>query len=158
MDARGAVWLNGPPRLFRQPVADPRAYKTFALLRPRKTHFRPATCAEYECDEHKQGFVLTVDTGTELGQRQYHYVTHDKSRSYSMQRVGPTLCKFVYGPGQEGFGHRHMIPLWRPPRALVFGGDWRAQTTDTRVHQRLDDWVDESLNHHDKIATIQKRG
>ena len=158
MDVRGAVWLKGPPKLLKQPGGGPGSYQTFALLRPRKTHWRTATCEEVGCPDFVNGFVFTCDTGTELGQKQYHYVVHDKTRKYSMQRVGPTLLKFVYGPGNDGFGHKHVLPVGRPPKAIVFGGDWRAQTSDVRVHTRLEDWVDESLNHHDRIATIRKRG
>jgi hypothetical protein len=50
------------------------------------------------------------------------------------------------------------MDIHRPPTALVMPGDWRGQTGDARVHQRLEDWVDDSLNHHDKLATVRQRG
>lgn len=165
MDVRGAVWLpehmargSMVRNLPRQPTGKPQQYQTFALLRPRGSHFRPATCQEFECDEFIEGFVFSCDTSTDLGQRQFHYITHDKSRSYSMQRVGQYLFKFVYGPGNDGFAHEHVLPLHRPPKAIVFGGDWRAQTSEARVHTSVENWTDEHWNHNDKLATIRQRG
>ena len=136
----------------------PQQYETFALLRNRNKHFREATCEEARCEAFLNGFVLSIDTSTPMGQKRWHYVTHDKSRSYTYQRVGPTLYKFVYGPGNDGFAHKHLLPTSMPPKAVVMPGDWRMQTGEARVHTRLEDWVDQNMEHKDRIATIRQRG
>jgi hypothetical protein len=164
MDTRGAVWLpehmarGSMQRLPRPPSGNPGQYKTYALQRPRGTHFEDATCEEYECEQYEKGFTLHIDTSTEMGRSRFHYVTHDRTRSYRMERTGHYTFSFHYGPGNDGFAHKHKLPLDRPPRALVIPGDWRGQTGETRVHSRVEDWVDDSLNHHDRIQTIRNRG
>lgn len=164
MDPTGAVWLpehlarGSMQRLPRPPTGTPANYTTFALQRPRGTHFRDASCEEFECEQFLKGFTLYIDTSTDMGRRRWHYVTHDQTRTYRMERTGHYTFSFHYPPGTDGFAHQHKLPLSRPPRALVIPGDWRGQTGDTRVHTRVEDWVDDSLNHHDRIETIKRRG
>src|ERR1700733_771451 len=82
------------------PLGDPRAYKTYGASMPLRTHWRTGTCEEAGCEAHRSGWVTTVDLSTDLGQKQAHYIMHDKSRRWTMQRVSLTIVKFVYGPGQ----------------------------------------------------------
>jgi hypothetical protein len=142
------------------PAAGPEAYKSYAMRAPISTHWRQASCEEVDCESFLQGFVTTVDLTTELGQRQYDYLSHDKERSYHMQRVSETLVKFVYGPGNRCFSsNKHRTAIGRPPRLLVVGGDWRGNPRrEKRVHRNIDDWVDDARNHQDKIARIIQRG
>lgn len=141
-----------------RPLGGPQHYKSYSMRAPIRTHWRLATCAEYECEGYVHGFVTTVDLTSDLGQKQYYYLTHDKERSYSMQRVTRDLVKFVYGPGNRCF-NLHRMPVGRPPRLLVVGGDWRGNPRRERtVHTNVDDWVDDARNHQDKIATIIQRG
>jgi hypothetical protein len=102
-----------------------------------------------------------VDTGTELGQKQFYYLTHDTDRKYSMQRVDQTLFKFLYGPGNPCFRRGdHRVPIGRPPFYLVAEGDWRGNPRGTPAfrHRRVEDWVDEFANHQNSIAAAIKRG
>lgn len=142
------------------PAAGPEHYKSYSMRSPIKTHWRQATCEEYECEAFLVGFITTVDLNTELGQRQYDYLIHDRERSYSMQRVSMTMVKFIYGPGNRCFSSGdHRVPVGRPPRLLVVGGDWRGNPRrEVRVHTRVEDWVDDSRNHQDKIARLIQRG
>jgi hypothetical protein len=142
------------------PIAGPQAYKSYTMRAPIKTHWRPATCDEFECDAYINGFITTVDLTSDLGQKQYHYLTHDRSRSYTMQRVSLQIVKFIYGPGNRCFkSDDHKVAIGKPPRLLVVGGDWRGNPRgDFRIHTRVDDWVDDSREHQDKIATIVNRG
>ncbi len=142
-----------------KPLAGPQNYKSYTMRAPLRTHWRPASCEEVDCAAYINGFVTTVDLSTDLGQKQYDYLSHDKSRSFHMQRVNMTLVKFVYGPGNRCFNGMHRTAVGRPPRLLVVGGDWRGNPRgDLRVHKRLEDWVDDSRNHLDKIATLVQRG
>jgi len=151
----GAVILNRPT-----PVGGAQHYKSYTMKAPRSTHWRPANCEEYECAPFMNGFVTTVDLTSDLGQKQYHYLTHDKSRSYSMQRVSMEIVKFVYGPGNRCFrSDEHRVPVGRPPKLLVVGGDWRGNPRrEMRIHSRVEDWVDDSREHQDKIARLVQRG
>jgi hypothetical protein len=153
---RGALLSNG--RI--QPVAGPQYYKSYSMRAPLVTHWRRATCEEYECDGYLKGFVTTVDLTSKLGQKQYHYLTHDKSRAYATNRISMELIQFIYGPGNRCFkSDEHRVPIGKPPRLLVVGGDWRGNPRrEVRIHSRVDDWVDDSRNHQDKIATIVGRG
>lgn len=152
----------GNARISRlAPDLGPEYYKTYTMSSPFASHWKPATCEEYECEDFLNGFVLTVDLGTELGQKQYHYVTHDRDRRHSMQRISDHLIKFVYGPGNPCFRRGdHKVPLDRPPFYLVSGGDWRGNPRGIRrmVHRRPEDWVDDFANHQDSISEAVKRG
>lgn len=152
---RGAILLN---RI--EPVAGPEHYKSYSVRAPVKTHWRSATCEEYECDAFLRGFITTVALTSDLGQKQYHYLTHDKTRAYSMQRVGADIVKFIYGPGNRCFkSDDHRVPIGKPPRLLVVGGDWRGNPRkEFIVHSRVDDWVDDCREHQEKMATILRRG
>lgn len=137
----------------------PGAYKTYGVAMPARTHWRPASCEEADCEAYRSGWVSTFDLSTDLGQQQYHYCTHDKTRSYSEQRSGGTLVKLVYAPGNRCF-RKHQVPLGRPARFYVSGGDWRGNPagTATRVHQRAEDWVEDFSEHQDMITTAIERG
>lgn len=151
----GAVLVNRPT-----PIGDPQHYKSYTMRAPVRTHWRPATCEEYECLDYQYGWVTTIDLSTDLGQKQYHYLTHDKERRYSMQRLSLSIVKFIYGPGHRCFrSDEHKVAVGKPPKLLVVGGDWRGNPRgEVRVHTRIEDWVDDSRVHQDKISTLVKRG
>ena len=146
--------------LFRiQPLMPVQAYKTYAMSVPLATHWRPATCDEADCEAYRCGWVTTVDVSTDLGLKQYEYITRDKSRGHSMQRTSLTLVRFVFPPGTRCFrsdGHR--LPLGRPAIWTVRGGDWRGATTQARVHKRAEDWAEDFAGHQDRLATAIGRG
>jgi len=153
-----------PPRLNRiTPRLGPEYYQSYTMSLPLSTHWRPATCEEVDCPDFINGFVLTVDTSTDLGQKQYYYVTHDKSRKYSMQRLNQYTYKFIYGPGNNPFAgpaHEHRLPIGREPYWLVRGGDWRGNPRgiETRVHTKPEFWVEDCADNQQKLAEFEKRG
>jgi len=146
-----------------EPAIGPEFYKTYTVNAPITTHWRKATCEEYECDDFLYGFVLTVDIGTELGQKQAYYVRHDKTRRCSEQKIDERIIKFVYGPGNNCFEpvrSTHRVPIGRPPFYLVSGGDWRGNPRgiETLVHRRPDDWVDDFATNQIRIAESVRKG
>jgi hypothetical protein len=143
-----------------EPSMGPQNYKTYAMSAPLRTHWRPATCEEYECEQYLNGFATTVDITTNLGQKQYHYLTHDRSRAYRLVRVSLELVRFEYGPGNFCFSMaEHRVPIGKPPRLLVVGGDWRGNPDHRRrVHTRVEDWVEDSALHLNHLAEIHRRG
>lgn len=156
MNPRGAIPLNRiPPRL------GPEHYKTYHQTLPLSTHWRPATCEETDCPDWLNGFVTVVDTGTELGQKQFDFLTHDRKRSFVMNRVGERLVEFHYKPGTICMRwDEHRLPIGRPPLYLVTGGDWRGnpRRTPTVRHRTVEHWVEDFSIHQDRIATAVQRG
>jgi hypothetical protein len=145
------------------PQADPRFYRTFKVVAPLKSHWRQVSCEEYECLDYVHGWVTTVDTSTDIGQQQYHFITHDKERKYSYQKVSETIHVFMYGPGQRPFydegKHTHYVPVGRDPYYLVHDGDWRGNPTGNKlIHRSYRDWVDQFGENQLNLQDIQKRG
>lgn len=153
MNPFGAVTLNRIP-----PQGDPQHYKTYGALSPLSTHFRNGTCEEADCLAYREGWVTTVDLGTELGQRQARYITHDKTRRWTLQKVSDRMVKFVFAAGQQCY-RKHRIRIDRPARFLVRGGDWRGNPTGfRREHKRAEDWVEDQIETLDRIETARNRG
>lgn len=143
------------------PAAGPEHFKTYQWSSPISTHWRKATCEEVNCAPHRYGWVTTVDLSTDLGQRQYEFITHDPRRRPSMQRVSLTVVKFVYGPGFPCFNdNTHRQPLERPARLLVAEGDFRGnpRRIPVRVHSRAEDWIEDFSEHQDRLATATRKG
>lgn len=151
-----------PPPLQRIPPRIESKYlKTYSWLRPLNTHWRPATCEEVQCEDFVNGFKLTIDVSTKLGQRQYDFITHDRERSYTIEREGVYLYHFIYGPGNRGFAgdkHDHRLPIEREPLLFVRAGDWRQYLGEPFQHKYVDDWVEDIAQNQDAIIAIQKRG
>jgi hypothetical protein len=143
-----------------QPLMMPRAYKTYSISAPMRTHWRSASCEEYECDDFLKGFITTVDMTTDLGQKQFHYLSHDRTRTYRMEQLNIYVVQFIYGPGNRCFrSDEHRIPTGRPARYLVVGGDWRGNPERSgRIHRCAEDWVDDNANHLIKLQDVIKRG
>jgi hypothetical protein len=142
-----------------EPAAPPNAYKTYSALFPVKTHFRKATCEEIDCEPFLFGWATTVDTATELGQKQYHFITHDKERTYTAEKIGQSLVKFTFASGQPCFARAdHKIQLSRPGRFITHSGDFRLKTGPVKVHKRPEDWVEDFAGHQDRINTRIERG
>jgi hypothetical protein len=147
------------------PKAGPEHYKSYSWRRPLSMDgfWRRATCEEYRCRAFTNGWTTVVDTATELGQRQYHYITHDASRKHREERTGTGLVSFTFPPGQEFFAgsaaHEHRRPAnIRPPLLVVSGGDWRGNPRNTPavVHRTADDWLNDFGTHLSRLA--QARG
>jgi hypothetical protein len=144
------------------PDAGPEYFKTYTCTAPLKTHWRRATCEEYECDGLKYGFVVTIDFSTDLGQRQLYYLTKiDKDRRHHMQRTGPQEVKLIYGPGNPCMNRAdHRVPVGRPPYYLVADGDFRGNPRRTQPyhHRRAEDWIEDFSLHQREIADTRQRG
>lgn len=141
------------------PALPAQAYKSYALRRPLRTHWRKASCEEVNCPDWQHGWVTTVDTSDELGKRRFDFITHDRTRRHSMQHVGPDLFKFVFGPGFTCYrAHEHRTRVDRPPLLLVTGGDWRGnpRRTPAYVHRTPENWVDDFATHQERLARAQR--
>lgn len=165
MQTRGAVlanrWGEVPGRARAiTPKAGPEAYKSYSWRRPLDTHWRKVSCEEARCGAFLKGWVTTVDTATALGQRQYHYIANDNSRSHHEERIGG-LVTFTFDPGQEFFAgsreHEHRKPKGYDPITLVTGGDFRGNPRGTQtVIMRPQDWVDDFASHQERLVRAQR--
>jgi hypothetical protein len=136
------------------------AMKTYAIVAPRETHFRAATCAEFQCDGHTRGWQSRIDETTELGQKQAHYIRKQSGRRF-IETCEAGLTVFDFEAGQQCFrSDRHLMPVGRPELYLVRDGDWRGNPRGTSAvqHKRPEEWVDDFANHQQKLADRLQQG
>ena len=145
--------------LYRpDPVMPAASYKTYAILQPEETHFRPATCEEAKCGATVNGWKTQVDESTELGQRQAHYIRKVSGRLFYEEHNVEGLTDFLFPAGQQCFA-QHRVSLERPALFMVRGGDWRGNPRgERRQHASPDDWVDDFAEHQDRLRTAFERG
>lgn len=134
-------------------------YRTYALLSPRPTHFRSASCAEAECTAMQNGWQSIVDTSTDLGRRQAEYIRTEAGRRYSEHRDEHGRAVFTFEAGQRCFA-QHRVSLDRAPLYVVRDGDWRGNPRGTapRIHSSAEDWVDDFATHQDRLSRLIERG
>lgn len=144
---------------FRIPPALPvTAMKTYHIAAPLSTHWRPASCAEVDCLAYLHGWQTSCDETTDLGARQAHYIRHDRSRKHTERRAETGLTVFEFAAGQTCFTS-HRLPVGRPERFLVVGGDFRGNPTGfRREHTKPDFWVEDMAGNLDDIRTRHERG
>jgi len=140
-----------------EPNMPPDAYRTYRILSPQSTHFRPATCAEAECPAHLNGWQSTVDETTVLGQQQAHYIRKQSGRGFTEGRLPGGLTCFTFEAGQDCFAGGHQVRLDRPEHYFVADGDWRA-VGNRRQHANARDWVEDFGEHQLRIADQIERG
>lgn len=148
--------MRQPNRI--QPALPAAAMKTYALVAPLASHWRPARCEEVDCANQAAGWRTVIDEATELGQAQAYYVRAQSGRRFVETREAG-LTVFTFEPGQRCFA-AHQAPLEREPTYLVKGGDWRGNPRGTplRQHARPQDWVEDFAEHQQQLADRLERG
>jgi hypothetical protein len=142
-----------------EPAMPVTAYKTYRIVSPQQTHFRPATCAEAGCTTYLNGWQSTIDETTVLGQQQAHYIRKQSGRGYTEERLPNGLTQFTFEAGQRCFGGDHQVRLDRPELYLVRGGDWRGNPTgENRQHANAAEWVEDFGEHQQRLADEMKKG
>lgn len=144
--------------LFRvQPLMDAAAYKTYAVVSPLRTHFRPGTCAEAECPHYLHGWRVRVENLTpDLVQ-----AAKTSGRKYQEQRAAEGETWLVFEAGQACFrASQHRVRIDRPPLYVVRDGDFRGNPRGTkdRVHVNPGNWVDDFAMHQQAIADEIEKG
>jgi hypothetical protein len=142
-----------------EPIGPPEAYKTYSIVAPEETHFRPASCEEVECEMRAAGWVTLVDETSDLGEQQAAYIRgyyNDFGEYQAAGRVftesrGPAGTLFEFPPGEECF-RAHQIRLDREEFFIVRGGDWRGNPRrELRQHDTPENWVEDFAEHQDRI-------
>lgn len=142
------------------PALAPEHMRSFRVVQPLATHFRPATCAEADCAAYLHGWVTKVDEGVDLGQRQAHYIRTVSGRSFTEQREG-ALTAFEFEAGQTCFAPgAHQVPVGRDPLFVVRDGDWRGNPrgTKARIHTSAENWRDDMGEQLDVIRDVKSKG
>lgn len=142
-----------------EPQLPAAAYKTYQIISPKSTHFRPATCAEIDCDMYRYGWKSIIDESTELGKQQAHFIRYDSRRSFTTEKLPNGLTTFTFEAGQQCF-QQHQVRLDRPEIYVVRDGDFRGNPrgTEPRIHKNAADWQDDFANHQDKLASQIREG
>jgi hypothetical protein len=129
--------------------------KTYSVLAPRETHFRPGICEEVDCPNYLHGWKTVIDETTDLGQRQALYIRQESGRRFTAMWDGG-LTTFIFEAGQQCFA-QHQVPLERDPLFVVRSGDWR-DYGPPRIHRRAEDWVEDFASHQQQLADRIERG
>src|SRR5262245_45378310 len=97
------------------PAGPPQWYQTYRVEAPLATHWRKASCEEINCPAYFKGWKTYIDLSTDLGQKQYYYITKESKRRFSELKVTDTIIAFTFESGQPCFGRdKHRIQLDRP--------------------------------------------
>jgi hypothetical protein len=133
------------------PALPSQHFRTFEIIAPLSTHWRPATCEEVGCEAWRNGWVTRVPVGSDLAQ----YITsgthgrvyHEAASIDSAER------EFMFPPGQKCFAaSKHRLPLEREPLYVARGGDARGNPLrERRVHQRPEHWVEDFAENLDRV-------
>jgi hypothetical protein len=144
--------------VFRpDPLMDAAAYKTYSVVSPLGTHFRPATCAEVDCPHYVNGWRVRVEALTP----DLLHAARNSGRKYVEQSVAEGETWLVFEAGQDCFKAReHRTRLDRPPLYVVRDGDHRGNPRGTRarLHQNPGNWVEDFATHQQAIADELKKG
>lgn len=140
-----------------EPLMDASAYKTYEMRSPLATHFRPATCAEVQCQHYLNGWQVHLEKLTPDLQD----AARTSGRRYREEHVAEGHTYLVFEAGQACFkASQHRAPVGRPPLYIVRDGDFRGNPrgTKARLHQRPQDWVEDFATHQQAIADEIKKG
>lgn len=142
-----------------EPVLPAHAMQTFQVMAPKSTHTRKVSCEDFGCKAYANGWRMKVDLGTDLGQRQAHYIKHLSGRSYKKIGAEGLLVELEFAPGQPCFAE-HRVRNDLPEVFRVKGGDHRGNPlkTVTRVHKKPEFWVEEFAENQDRLKTQIERG
>lgn len=133
-------------------------FKTYQILAPIPSHFRPATCREVECAGYTRGWRTTVLPDSP----QANYIRRSSGRAFTEapNENGDGTVVFTFPPGQQCFrASEHRKSLEREPLYVVRGGDFRGDPRgETPVRRRAADWVDDFAEHQQQIAERIEKG
>lgn len=147
-------WGDGV-RMRIAPALPPSAFKSFTILAPVATHFRPATCEEARCEHYLDGWATTVETNGP----QAYYIRNESGRKFDEEALSASIVRFTFEPGQRCFrSGDHKVRVDRPEIYIARAGDWRDTDGDIQRHSGSADWVDEFATMQDRWATAVQRG
>jgi hypothetical protein len=131
-------------------------YKTYQIVSPLSTHWRPATCAEVECPEYTKGWKLRVEG---LPPEMLH-AAKTSGRKFSELDVTEAEHWLVFEAGQPCFRARmHRKLLDKQEIFIARDGDFRGNPTgNVRRHTRAEHWLEDMNENQDRLERILRRG
>jgi hypothetical protein len=131
-------------------------YKTYQIVSPLSTHWRPATCAEVDCPEYIKGWKLRVEG---LPPEMLH-AAKTSGRKFTELNVTATENWLVFEAGQPCFrAQLHRKLLDKQEIFVVRDGDYRGNPTgNIRKHTRPEHWREDFAEHQEKLAQQIQRG
>jgi hypothetical protein len=144
--------------VFRlEPAMPAAAYKTYRIVAPAATHFRPASCAEVGCPDFLKGWQVRVQ---QLSPELLH-AAKTSGRRYRELHVTEGETYLVFEAGQPCFQvGEHRTRLDRPELYVVQDGDHRGnpRRTEAKRHANAADWVDDFAEHQSKLSDEKQKG
>ncbi len=131
------------------PALPSKHFKTYEIIAPLSTHFRPATCEEVQCAAYVNGWRTIVPADSQAAL----YIRSGSSGRRFEAHIDDTMAAFVFEPGQKCFAaDKHRVPLEREPLYVARGGDARGNPLrERRVHTRAEDWTEDFAGHLDRV-------
>lgn len=136
------------------PLAGAGAYQTYSVT-ARPDRDVVSACHEVGCAAWREGWETTVDEATDLGRAQAAYIRARSGRTFRERRTDAGLTVFLFESGQRCFAEH------RTKRDLFTNrdGDWRGNPTGrVYVHERAQDWIEDLVEHEDRLAVLRQRG
>jgi hypothetical protein len=133
------------------------AYKTYRIVSPLSTHWRPAQCHEIDCAAYLNGWSVRVEG---LPPQLLH-TAKNSGRRYVEVHVAEGESWLNFEAGQPCFKQsEHRVRLDdRPELYVVRDGDWRGNPTGrVRKHANAQDWTDDFGEHQQRLADLRARG
>lgn len=138
------------------PQGASRDYKTYQIVSPLSTHWRPATCAEIDCPEYLKGWRLRVEG---LPPEMLH-AAKTCGRKFAELDVSANEHWLIFEAGQPCFrAAQHRKLLDKQEIFIVRDGDFRGNPTgNVRKHTRPEDWREDFAEHQEKLARQIQQG
>ncbi len=138
-----------------QPLS-PRLMRTYSIIADKRGQ-RPASCAEVDCVNWRNGWITAIDPswrngdGTVTGEHQLAYLRAD-DRPHTEQTRGDVVVEFVYPPGVDCF-HRHVTTDDRPELYVRRRGV-PGRLTDPYIHRTPEDWAEDLAENQEKLDRL----
>lgn len=139
-----------------QPVGRVQDYKTYQIVSPLSTHWRPATCAETDCPNYLKGWRLRVEG---LPPEMLH-AAKTSGRKFTELNVAEGENWLVFEAGQACFrASEHRALLNKQEIYVVRDGDFRGNPTgNVRRHTKAEHWVEDMSENLDQVARKFQQG
>lgn len=131
-------------------------YKTYQIVSPISTHWEPATCAQVDCPEYRNGWRVRIEG---LPPEMVH-AARTTGRKFMELEVAHNEHWLVFEAGQPCFrASQHRRLLDKQEVFIARDGDFRGNPTgNVRRHTRPEFWVEDMAENLDNLRALHKRG
>lgn len=131
-------------------------YKTYQVMSPLSTHWRPATCIEINCPDYLNGWRVRIEG---LPVEMVH-AARTTGRKYVELDVSENEHWFIFEAGQPCFrASEHRALLDKQEIFIARDGDFRGNPTgNVRKHTDPSFWLEDFAEHQDRLAMRIQQG